>query len=101
MKRPHVEPGYSEPIWRFRTWFYWVKCEACGLDFRREHGWRSWPSKGDGYRHVCAACCPTKADAAKVFEAHPWRGTKPRCELDGTPIYENSCAWSVGTGKKT
>jgi len=78
MKRKLDKYPHIHSVWFI---FYWELCKACEREFRREPGWSALSGpyvNGHGrIIYVCKECCPTKKDAARVFDQKPPRPPPP------------------------
>ena len=85
-------------IKKIKPFFYWEFCRKCGLEFRREFGWKFYngyiTSVMDVRNYndfiVCGTCCPTKEDVVHFRQtlierkpAIPPSGPEPKLN----PIY--------------
>ena len=69
MKREPT-PKWIKAIKEIYPLFSWKQCESCGLEFRREKGWRTIKeisNKRIADIYLCAKCTPTKTDATERF----------------------------------
>jgi hypothetical protein len=66
--------------WVRKTWpiLFWAQCEKCGLEFRREFGWRGLPRFAEYWvRTVCSRCFPTRDEAIAFIGKMPPRPPAP------------------------
>lgn len=58
-------------VFHHYTVFKWVKCNKCGLEFRRERGWvakvRLPTHRVSGCVYVCGECCGGLSEAEEYF----------------------------------
>lgn len=75
MKRSTAQSG----IRRIFPLFFWIRCNKCDCEFRRERGWMNITSiKGrHSVLYYCKDCSPTKADAERLTADLCNRPTKP------------------------
>jgi hypothetical protein len=55
-------------IYTCTPWFLWEECLFCGLEFRREKGWRFQARMKSSWDYACNSCCPTKEECDNRVE---------------------------------
>jgi hypothetical protein len=69
MKRtpPYRFPNYG--IDKIKTFFKWIQCDKCRMEFRREYIWKCFIKSilftDNIYGYICMTCAPTIEDAVK------------------------------------